>query len=52
LLVDYAQQQSPLLPDSPAADEYRRVLKHFPGTNAARTAEMRLSELTHNKGGP
>jgi len=50
LLVDHAQQQPPLSPGTAPADEYRRILKHFPGTNGARTAEKRLSQLKIEKG--
>lgn len=50
LMVDHARQQSLLSPGSSPADEYRRILEHFPGTNGARTAEKRLSQLKPEKG--
>jgi len=50
LLVEHVQQQSVLSPDSSPAEEYRRILEHFPGTNAARTAKKELSQLKIEKG--
>jgi hypothetical protein len=50
LLIDHAQQQSLLSPDSSPAEEYRRILEDFPGTSAARTAEQRLSRFKPEKG--
>jgi hypothetical protein len=50
LLVDHARQQSLLPRGTSPADEYRRILEHFPGTNGARTAEKRLRQLKLEKG--
>ncbi len=50
LLVDHAEQRSLSSRDDFPAEEYRRVVEHFPGTNAARTAEKKLSQLKIEKG--
>jgi hypothetical protein len=50
LLVDHAQQQPLLPPGTSPADEYRRILEHFPGTNGARTAKENLDQIEIQKG--
>ena len=50
LMVDHVQEQPLLSPDSHPADEYRRILEHFPGTKGAHTAEKRLNQLKLEKG--
>jgi hypothetical protein len=50
LLVNHAETRSFSSPDSSSGDEYRRILEYFPGTNGARTAQMKLKELNTNEG--
>jgi hypothetical protein len=50
LLVEHARQQSLLPPGRSPADEYRRILEHFPGTNGARTAKENPNQIEFQKG--
>ena len=50
LLVDHAEMQSASSAGGSAADEYRRILEYFPGTNGAQTAEKRLNQFKLEKG--
>lgn len=50
LLVEYADQQTLFTASDDAARQYERILKHFPHTKAAATAQEKLENLVIEKG--